>query len=260
MSDNAIIPCPSCGEKCSIATQHLSRRLRCPHCSDEFVPADAGRGGGGRRSGSGGGRGDRDDRRGGGRRARSGGNAGLALGGVGALLAVILIVAFVSANKSGQSGRKRSDDSGDVRVVSTSETAARSDGAKPSRGPEGPPDHDASIHLSACPSGSYAVNGTIYNSTRSIRIWRDPHELWRGKRVGMIEHQGPVQALGMGTNNKGIPIYKVRGKAKLGGKTIEGYVSAFYIEKDNKAVAEHKFEWVDEDDWELHGISKEDHD
>ena len=81
----------------------------------------------------------------------------------------------------------------------------------------------------------------------------------QGKRVGMIAHQESVQALGMGTNSRGIPIYKVRGKSKLGGKTIEGYVSAFYIEKDNKAVAEHKFEWVDEDDWELHGISKEDH-
>jgi len=259
MADNAIIPCPSCDEKCSVATQHLSRRLRCPHCGDEFVPADAGRGGG--RKGGGGSRGGgRDDRRGGGRRARSGNNAGLALAGVGALLVVILIVAFVGAKGAGQSGRKRSDDGGDVKVTSVSETAARSDGAKASRASEGPPDHDASIHLGSCPPGSYAVNGTIYNATRSIRLWRDPHELWRGKRVAMIAHQEAVQALGMGTNNKGIPIYKIRGKSKLGGKTVEGYVSAFYIEKDNKAVAEHKFEWVDEDDWELHGISKEDHD
>lgn len=247
MSNNVIASCPHCAEQVAIAPAHMARRLACPHCGSEFVPD--GSGGGGGKGGGSKRRDDRDRRGGPPPRARGGNNNSLLLiGGV-----VVLLVIFVAwAASSGGSDRKRRTKAPrDVAVTPEAMPAVVS----PSLGVgAAPPIHpDESITLSTAESGKYRVNGNVRDTLMSVRVWKDPHELSRGKRAGRIEHDDVIEALGKGTNKSGVLVYKIRGKFKGGSSTVEGFVSAFYVEKDFKVVAEHKWDWMDHDELQRRG-------
>lgn len=250
MSDNVIVPCPHCGEQCAIAPAHLSRLLACPHCSREFVPDGGGSGGGG--GGQGGrppARRDDRDRRPPPRKS-SNNNSLLIIGGV-----VVLLVIFVGAMASGGGNRKRRKRKKSDETVSV--TPERMPGvARPNSGggSSGPMVHpDETISLQTAESGSYRLNGNVRDSLMSVRVWKDPHALSNGKKAGRIAHDDKVEVLGKATNKRGIMVYKVRGKYKGGSSTCEGYVSAFYVEKDYKVIAEHNWDWMDHDELQRRG-------
>jgi hypothetical protein len=251
MSDNVIVPCPHCAQQCAIAPAHMSRLLACPHCAREFVPS----GGGGGAAPPPPPRRDSERRSGPAPRARHSNNnqSLLLIGGV-----VVLLVLFVGfmASSGGDSRRKRrtrSKPSGHVSVVEESMPGGGS--ARPGSGSSGGPmvHPDESISLQTAESGTYRVNGNVYDTLMSVRVWKDPHALSQGKRAGRIAHDDIIEVLGKATNKNGVLVYKVRGKYKGGSSTCEGYVSAFYIEKDYKVIAEHNWKWMDHDELQRRG-------
>ncbi len=219
MPEAAVIPCPHCSGRCSVDPGHLTRLLRCPHCGREFVPAGgAPAGGGPRRPEPSGGRDrDRDRRRGPPRRSSS---APMVLG----LFFVLVVLGAVGAFAMVAMKQNQEDEDSGPKKKPVVPTAVEQKPLAP------PPEMLAKeIQLSSPPSGKYYLNGNVQDMIMDVIVWEDPHLLSRGKKVSKIEHDKEVQAIGVGTNRNGIPVWKVRGTDKYN-RQIEGFVSAFYVE------------------------------
>ncbi|MCI0341777.1 MAG: hypothetical protein L0216_11620 [Planctomycetales bacterium] len=200
---------------------HLTRLLRCPHCGREFVPAGgAPSGGGPHRAEPSGGRDrdrDRDRRRPPPRRSSS---APMVIG----LLFVLLVLGAVGA--FGVMAMKQGPEDEESRPKGKTVAVAPIE-----QKPLAPPPEMLAkeIQLSSPPSGKYYVNGNVQDMIMDVIVWEDPHLLSRGKKVSKIEHDKEVQAVGVGTNRNGIPVWKIKGTDKFN-RQIEGFVSAFYVE------------------------------
>jgi len=177
--------------------------------------------------------------------------------GIGGALVLVVVLAVALKKGGGGSDGKSAGKSGAARDTVVVEKAAP---AVDPRGPM-PLPPDETIQLSTPPSGSYVICSTLRDTHMTVRLWKDPHELWRAppggkaRKAGNVEHDSKIEALGKGTNKYGTTVYKVRGRTKHN-QDITGYVSAFYVEYNHKPITDDT-KYADEDEWERRGLEKD---